>query len=204
MKIKKSIIRRVLGIMNHFLKLLNLQIVKRSSSRCFASELFTKSGFKTYPEIQSKRAQILRLACLSDQGTPCGVLQVDSPIRIEVDFFVRDPHVDLNVSFMIHDSFEPWISATHTAMSSLMPTRWSYGRHCVRMEFPPNILNRGKYYLRVGLGWIDDTTYDFHQDGLSFDLVVNKKIAPHSIYNHGLLAIVPKFVIVPLDTQKIT
>jgi hypothetical protein len=179
--------------------LLDLQIVKRNAKDRFPDALFTKKGFKLYPGIQSKRAQVLRMSCLDVQGIASAILPVDSPIRIEVDFCVREPELMFHVSFMIHDLFNDWVSATHTNMVPSMPSRWARGQYRVRMEFPSGILNCGQYYIRVGIGRIDGTTYDYHQDGLSLELVANGPVAPHSIHSHGLLAVIPDFVVVPVE-----
>jgi len=197
----RGIKKMILNIFNLLLALLDLQIVKRNTKYRFNDALFTKKGIKLYPEIQSKRAQVLCMSCLDGQGIPSAILPVDSPLRIEVDFCVREPELILNVSFMIHDIFEEWVSATHTAMSPSMPSRWARGQYRVRMEFPSGVLNCGQYYIRVGIGWIDGVTYDYHKDGLSLELVANGFVAPHSIHNHGLLAVVPNFVVVSPDSQ---
>lgn len=162
------------------------------------------TGCKWYPETQGKRAQVLRLSCLDGQGTPSAILRVDCSIRGDADFCVREHGLEMIVSFMIHDLFEPFVSATHTGMLPGMPTRWSRGRHRVRMEFPPGVLNCGQYYLRVGLGWVDDTTYDYHpDDGLSFELVANGRVEPHTIHSHGLLAIVPDFAVLDVPADNV-
>jgi len=196
----KRINRKILSIINFLLAPRNMMISKGTFKDCYPAALFTKQGFILYPEIQSKHAQILRVSCLNEQGISSSTLRVDCPIRVEVDFCVRIPKHEINISFMIHHwRLDTWVSATSTAMSSSMPTQWSRGQHRIQMEFPSGILNCGKYYIRVGIGCKDGTVVDYHPDGLSLELVATGPVLPHSIHSHGLLAIVPRFVIVPVD-----
>jgi hypothetical protein len=194
----KTLKRRFVYMLNFLFGLLDLKIVRSDAKYRFPDALFPKNGYKLYPEIQSKSAQVLRMSCLDEQRIPTAILRVDKPISVEVDFCVRDPELALNVSFMIHDLFEDWVSATHTNMVPYMPSRWTRGQYRVRMEFPSGILNCGQYYIRVGIGHIDGTIYDYHHDGLSLELVANGPVLPHTIHSHGLLAVIPDFVVVPI------
>ena len=181
-------------IINRLLAPLDLRLVRGSTVNRFSPSRFPSAGYKAYPESPGKRAQVLTLACLGPDGKPSAILNVDQPIIAEAEFIVREQVGEMMLSFMIHDLYEPWISATHTAMSPDMPTHWPPGAHRVRMEFPSHILNCGRYYLRVGLGGVDDTRYDYHpDDGLSFELVANGDVKSHDIHSHGLLSVIPHF-----------
>ena len=161
---------------------------------------FPTTGEKTYDIDVTKQAQVLRMAILGLDGKPTSALDVSQPILVELDFVAHEPLEAMNVSFMLHENIEhrpgdpPYVSATHTAMTEDVPTSWSVGTHRVQMEFPGGILNRGRYYVRVGLGWIDGTRFDKHADeGLALDLTVAGKIRPHDIHSHGLLAVIPTY-----------
>jgi hypothetical protein len=46
---------------------------------------------------------------------------------------------------------------------------------------------------------LDVSEYDYHEDGLSLELVANGPVAPHSIHSQGLLAVIPDFVVVSVE-----
>jgi hypothetical protein len=72
------------------------------------------------------------------------------------------------------------------------------------MEYPSGMLNSMKYYIRVGIGCKDGPVFDYHPDGLSLELVATDLALPYSIQSYDLLAIVPRFVIVPVDDDIVS
>lgn len=156
---------------------------------------FPIKGIRDFPVDSSKKAQLISLAVLGLDGQPTTLVGIDQPIIIEAHIVVRETIEEMNVSFMLHDAWVKYVSATHSAMLPELPVSWQPGKYSVRMEFPPGIINRGLYGIRSGLGWMDGTVYDYQAEGLRFEIVVAGEIAPHSIHSHGLLMIIPKYSI---------
>ena len=162
---------------------------------------FPFKGVHEFPADSSKKAQLLSLAVLNPEGNPTTAIQVDQPITSEAWIIVRQPVEKMNVSFMIHDAWKKYVSATHSAMLPELPISWDPGKYRVRMEFPAGIINCGHYGLRAGLGWMDGAVYDYQSQGLRFEITVQREISPHSIYSHGLLAIIPKYYVDQMEGE---
>ncbi len=182
--------RWLLSVLNKLLRPLGWRVV---TGKRFGCDRFPASGRKEYLLVEEKPAQVVALSIVDAAGKTSGRIDVGEPITLQAEIVVRRPVARMNVSFMIHDDYEPFVSATHSAMTDSAPTSWAPGRYIVRARYPQGLLNRGVFYVRVGLGWVDNTVYDFHDDGLRLEVAVAGEVEPHSIHSHGLLAVIPEY-----------
>ena len=175
--------RKIVGrLVNGLLVRLHLRIIVLQDSRPIKE--FPRAPQKTYLPDERKAGQIEELS-LWLHGRLNHQFAVSQPITVQVDFVLKQD-ASTKVAIMIEDNHQnPHISTTDTGMYPSLPIIWKAGKHRVQMEFPPELLNIGRYYVRASLSDIDHHV----SDGLSFEIVDNTGRQP----DHGLLAIFPEY-----------
>jgi hypothetical protein len=116
---------------------------------------------------------------LSSGGEPCGTLDSDCDVYVELDFVVGGKNASLCVGFDLTDC--EGITVFRTYQTDLPPERWPpmhLGRNRWRCKIPKGLLNGGNFFVSPRIG-IHNLAWIVHEDGvLQFRLNLRHGVSP--------------------------
>lgn len=146
----------------------------RQVIEAYLSSGTAQTGLLTFAENPNLIAQILRVALVNDQGQIVPVVEQSDNIRLDIEFIVNDPLVsNLDVAGII--SLVEGTGVYCFGLADLMSSKnkLSAGRYRLQVAYPTEMLNPGKYIVRVATN-LAGKAYHNHPntgEGVVFEII---------------------------------
>jgi ABC-2 type transport system ATP-binding protein/lipopolysaccharide transport system ATP-binding protein len=142
------------------------------------------TGRRAYPERPDRAASLLEARLLDGDGRVTGTFIRDAPLSVEVEFVVREPVPDLDLTVFLHNL--RGVRVLEEAWSETVPDgeRGAPGRYVARLELPP-VLAVGEYVAGFWLGSKYEPLF-YEDDVLRFRLDGRDHGRPHRVVQLGL------------------
>lgn len=141
-----------------------------------------QSGSYKFEDNPSLAAQISRISILNKDGIAFPVIDKSEEFELDIEFVIREPGFGkLDVVGII--SLVDGTGVYCFELSDLMESgiKWSSGPYRLKIKYPTDILNSGKYVARMCIA-VGHKAYHNHPntgEGVSFEIIESDKTAAH-------------------------
>ncbi len=120
----------------------------------------------------NEKARVRAIRVVKEDGSPCRVTDIDSPVVIETEYEVLEAGAELNLMLSIHNREDVYILCSPSATDE----QWYMKPHPVgvyrsRVTVPGKLLNKGYYFVSMYLGELGNYRVTHQLRVVGFELI---------------------------------